>query len=58
MPLIFGFATMGAAAASVDCHLRVWCVRLRVYWVALLDANEREARIAQRRQVMDMATDV
>ena len=52
MPSILGFAAMGAA--SVDCHLRTGCVRLREDWKAVRDASERDARMAQRGQVIDM----
>lgn len=49
MPSILGFAATGDA--SVDCHLRAVCVvRLR----ADRDAIEREARSAQREQVVDI----
>lgn len=52
MPSIFGLL---GATASVDCHLRACCVRLRDVWKAVRDANERVARIAQREHEEDIA---
>jgi hypothetical protein len=59
MPSIFGFTAIGlaVAAASVDCHLRVCGARLSERWTALRDVSEREARNAQRGQVIDMVSD-
>lgn len=60
MPSIFGFAAiaLAGAVASVDCHLRGCCVRLRERWMAFAVMRERVARMAQRGQAIDMMTDV